>query len=490
MKKHLFEIAKHSAIYTVGNFLTRAMGILLIPLYTRYLTTSDYGIVSNVVAIINFFSILFIFGMDAVWGRFYFDFKDRSEEQKRFLGNIVLFLIIFGIGLIFLILLWGKSFFKLILPDLDFWPYILLGILTAYTGVFFRLKRMIFRVRQQSVQFGVLSFGRFLLSLILIIIGVVILKKGALGKVTGEFIAWSIFAIICIILIKKDIIFNFNWQAFKPALKYGISVLPHSFSGVLVNVFDRVIMTNYKGLGETGIYTIGFQVGSIMSLLVFSINLSWSPFFMKTMKAGVESGVKIVSRLTSYIVLIISFIGVALTYFSYEIIKIVATPSYYRAVDIVPIYVFSFVLYGMYFLFSVKIFYVKKAVKYLFLASVSAAIINLIFNLVLIPRLGMLGAAWARFISNLTLVLITFLISQKFLPIKYDYKFFTIVLSMTILSVLAYEFFIIPSELSVLSSIVFKMIVLISFLVFPFTINLLKYSELKKVIKDLLQRGK
>ena len=163
MKKYLLEIAKHSTIYTVSNFLTRAMGILLIPIYTRYLTTSDYGIVSNVVAIINFFSILFVFGMDAVWGRFYFDFKDRSQEQKIFLGNIFIFLIGYGLVWLLVLFIWGKHLFNLILPELDFWPYVVLGVLTAYFGVFFRIKRMIFRVRQQSWQFGLLSFGRFLL---------------------------------------------------------------------------------------------------------------------------------------------------------------------------------------------------------------------------------------------------------------------------------------------------------------------------------------
>lgn len=77
---------------------------------------------------------------------------------------------------------------------------------------------------------------------------------------------------------KKDVTLKLNLSKLKAALKYGVNVFPHSITGVLVSVFDRVLVTNFKGLSETGIYTIGFQVGSIMNLVVYSINLSWSPF--------------------------------------------------------------------------------------------------------------------------------------------------------------------------------------------------------------------
>ena len=490
MLKYLYEVAKHGSVYTIGNILTRAMGILLVPLYTHYLTTSDYGIVSNVVALVNFFSIIFLLGMDAVWGRFYFDYKDRSTEQKKLLGSIFTFLIFWGLAIIIIVLIYGKYIFNLILPNLKFWPYILIAIFLAFASVFFKIKRTIFRVRQQSVQFGLLSLVRFSLSLIFIIIGVAVLQKGALGKVVGEFTAWFLVAIICIILINKDLILGFNWRIFKPALQYGLSVIPHSFSGVLVNVFDRFIMTNVKGLGETGVYTIGFQVGSIMNLIVMSFNLSWSPFFMKTMKSEQVNGEKIISRLTSYLLLIIAFIGIVLVYFSSEIIKIIATPAYYNAMVIVPVFVFSFIINGAYFLFSVKIFYIKRAVKYIFLASFTASLVNLVFNLILIPKIGMIGAAWARLISNSVLVVITFILSQKFLYIKYDYKFFIIIFIMTLLGIGVYEIWLVSAQILWIYQVLIKFLILVFFLIFPFLVNVLKFSELKRLVQNMINGKK
>ncbi len=485
MRKYFLEIVKHSTIYTIGNFLTRAMGVLLIPLYTHYLTTSDYGIVSNVVAIINFFSVIFLFGMDAVWGRYYFDYEDGSTDQKIFLGNIFIFLVLLGLSILFVVTVWGEPFFNYVLPDLKFWPYVLLGVYTAFLGVFFRLKKMIFRVRQQSLQFGFLSLGRFLVTLILIIVAVVGLRLGALGKVSAEFLAWLIFAFICIFFIRKDILLKIDFSKLKHALKYAISIFPHSLTGILVNVFDRVFMTNFKGLSATGIYTIGFQVGSIMNLIVYSINLSWSPFFMKIAKEKGEDAKPIISRLSSYYILFICFLGLGITLFSQEIIVLTTTKEYYAAATIVPIYVFAFVINGFYFLHAVKIFYVKKATKFIALASITAAAVNLFLNIQLIPSLGMIGAAWARFISTIVLFIITFIISQRFYYIKYDYKLIVSVIGMTAVIILIFEMIGKYTTVSIFYFIIIKMALLAGYISIPFLLNFIKISELRSLLKNL-----
>ena len=284
MKQYIKEISKHSIIYTISNFLTKATGLILIPVYTHFLTTSDYGIVSNVLAIINFLSVVYIFGMNAVWGRYFFDFADKSTEQKKFFGSTFFPLILGGLILNILLSFFGEGLFQTLIPDLDFSPFVLLAIWTAFFAVVFNLKLTLFRVRQQSLQFGIISFGRFLLTVMATIYAVAILRYGAFGKVFAQFAVWGLFFLIVIYLLKKDLSFSLQSPKLKSALKYALGVLPHSLSGSVMNIIDRVILTNIKGLAATGIYTVGFQFGSIMQLIVFSFNLSWTPFFMKTAK--------------------------------------------------------------------------------------------------------------------------------------------------------------------------------------------------------------
>ena len=169
MKKYIIEIGKHGFIYTVANLITKAAGVILIPIYTIYLDTAEYGIVANVLAIINLFTIFYTFGMEAAWSRFFFDYKDRSADQKILLANVLGFLFIFGFSVSLSLTIFGEGIFRSIIPELDFSPYIILGIWTAFFGIFFNIKLSIYRVRQQSLYFGLFTFGRFILMITLTI---------------------------------------------------------------------------------------------------------------------------------------------------------------------------------------------------------------------------------------------------------------------------------------------------------------------------------
>lgn len=478
MIKHIKEISKHSAIYTISNFLTRATGIILIPIYTRYLSTSDYGIISNVTALVNLFTVFLTFGLRASWSRFFFDYKDRSSEQKSFFGTLFTFLFISGFIITLLLSLFGKGLFHTIIPGLDFYPFIIIALWAAFTRVFFRLKIDLFRVRKQSIQFGIFSFGRFLVTVTLTIIAIVYLGYGAIGKVGSEFFSWALFCIISVYLLWKDIKFEFNWKKLKSALRYGLPALLHSLSGVVIGLADRVFLTNLRGLSAVGIYTIGFQFGSIMNLITYSIHLSWSPFFMKLAKEKGDEAKVIFAKLTTYYAIVIFFLGIVISLFSEEFVLLFTTKHYYDAAYIVPIFVFSYVFNGFYFILSTKVFYVKRAMKYLPLATISSAGINIILNYFMIDAYGMHGAAWARFISSLLTVVITYWISQIFYPINYEYKRI-LVLTLITGSLIAVYFFVQYFYiLSLWCSILLKIFIIIVYFLLLFLTHFFKPAEI------------
>lgn len=422
MRQYLKEIGIHSAIYSVSTVLTRAAGIILIPIYTRFLTTSDYGIISNVTSLINVFIILLPLGLNPALSRFFFDFEDKSEQQKSLFGTLFISLFISGLLINLFISFFGEDFFQIILPGLDFEPFILLAIWTAFTGTVFQFKINLLRVRKQSIQYGLFTFGRFLITIILTVVAIVHLGYGAIGKVASEFISWSIFFVIAIYSLWRDIRLEINWQMLKKALQYGLPTLPHSLSGVIISLVDKIFLTNLRGLGTVGVYTIGFQFGSVLHLILYSINLSWVPFFMNLAKEKGDEAKGIFARLTTYYVIVVYFLGLMISFFSKEIVQLFTTRSYYDSAYIVPIFVFSFVLTGFYYIISAKILYVKRAVKYLPLATLSSAALNVVLAYLLIDAYGMQGAAWARLISSILTFIIAFWISQIFYPIKYEYR--------------------------------------------------------------------
>ncbi|MDZ7778280.1 MAG: oligosaccharide flippase family protein [Bacteroidales bacterium] len=124
MRQYIKEIGAHSSIYAVSNILTKAIGVLLIPIYTRFLTTEDYGIISIITPLINAVAIFYSFGLRQAYGRFHFDQEDKSKEQKQLLGTVLLFIITIGLTGNIIIILLGESFFENVFPEIDFYPFV------------------------------------------------------------------------------------------------------------------------------------------------------------------------------------------------------------------------------------------------------------------------------------------------------------------------------------------------------------------------------
>ena len=305
---------------------------------------------------------------------------------------------------------------------------------------------------------------------------------GAIGKVGAEFIIWFLFFLVAIILLKKDILIKYDGNKLKNLLKYAAGVLPHSLSATLINVVDRLIITNVMGLSDAGIYTVGAQFGSIMYILTHSINLSWSPFFMKTATELGDEAKRIFSRLTTYYTLVIYFIGLAIIFFSPEAITLITTSRYYDAMIVVPIYITTYVITGLYFMMSVKIFYIKHAVKFLSIATFSSAAVNIGLNILLIPEFGIAGAAWARFFSSLALLVITFVISQKYYYIKYEYSRLITLTAIAVILLYIYQFILNILELNLLELIFSKLILLFLYFILVYLFKFFNLKELKSLL--------
>lgn len=487
MRQYLKEIGKHSTIYTISNILTKAIGIILIPIYTRFLTVEDYGIISIVAPIVNAFLIIYTFGMRATYGRFFFDHKDRSREQKKTLGTIIIFVLALGLLGNLLFTFFGESFFNHVFPGVDFYPYILLGIWTGFFLLTFDMKLNIFRLRQQSVQYGGYSIIKFASIVILTIFMVVSLKMGAMGKILSEFIICAAFFVLSFILLIKDIIFAFDVKKFRELLKYALPVLPHNLAGVVIALTAKYFLNINDGIEAAGIYNIAFLIGSIMNIVVTSINLTWNPFFMKTAQSKEEGEAKkIFAQLTSYYAMVVIFVGMAIAFFAEEAITILTIPAYYSASAIAPILVFAYVIQGGYYILIAQVFYVKKATWYLPVISVSAALTNIIFNAILVPRFGLAGSAWSFFVTTLFMIIVTYIISQRVYHITYEYKRILSILLISVISVIGY-LFIIDREPAMLLAIVLKCSILILYLVSFFVFKIIRRQEIEN-LKDIYRK--
>jgi O-antigen/teichoic acid export membrane protein len=422
MRQHIKSIGKESTIYSISNILTRAIGFLLIPLYTRYLTPDQYGIISIVTSLISFVSIFYNFGMSSTWSRFFFDFEDHSREQKVFLGNIILFIITVGLAFSALFSLFGKNIFEYFAPGINFYPFIILAIWSSFFLNFFNIQLEIYRIRQQSFKYAGYSLIKFIGTVLLTVIAIAVYKFGAIGKVFSEFVVIVLTAVFALVMLASDMQINFNPKLLKKAIFFAFPLFLHQLSSLTYLVADKFFLVNHNGLSDTGVYNIGFQFGSIMSLIVSSIQLSWYTFFMNTAKKDPKEVRPVFSRLTTYYIIATLFIGLGIVFYADEVILLFTSKNYYSAVNLIPVFVFGFFFQGLYYIEVTKLYYNKKFVKYLPVISFISAVANILLNYLLVPIYGTMGAAFASFFTMIVLYITTLVFSQRAYYTHYELR--------------------------------------------------------------------
>jgi O-antigen/teichoic acid export membrane protein len=490
MRHYIKSIGKESTIYSLSNILTRAIGFLLIPLYTKFLTPDQYGIISVVTSLISFISIFYNFGMSSTWSRFFFDFKDHSHEQKTFLGNIILFIITVGIISSVIFSFFGKNIFEYFAPGIDFYPYILLAIWSSFFLNFFNIQLEIYRIRQKSFKYAGYSLAKFIGTVALTVIAIAVYKFGALGKVMSEFVVIILTAVFALMMLARDMQINFNPKLLKKAIFFAFPLFLHQLSSLTYLVADKFFLVNHNGLSDTGIYNISFQFGSIMSLIVSSIQLSWYTFFMNATKKDPNEVRPVFSRLTTYYIIATLLIGMSIVFYADEVIRIFTTKEYYGAVSLIPVFVFGFFFQGLYYIEVTKLYYNKKFVKYLPLISFISAIANILLNYFLVPIYGTQGAAFASLFTMVVLYIATLVFSQKAYRTHYELK--RIGLLVIVVIVLTSSKFIIQSlDYNFYLLTLFKTLILVLFplyILFGKFLSNSEYANLKDVVGKTITR--
>jgi O-antigen/teichoic acid export membrane protein len=184
-----------------------------------------------------------------------------------------------------------------------------------------------------------------------------------------------------------------------------------------MNFVDRLLLESRVPLAELGLYTLGYQLGVAMLVLVSSINMAWSPYYynLMTRQANAE---RVVRQVSSLYVAVIGGICLVVALFSREIVQLLAPPTYLSAARYAPLILFSYLLEGYYYFVVMPLFFYKKT-SWIPLITFSAALVNIVLNLWWIPRWGALGSAWATFVAFLVALLIAYVLGRRWQQINY-----------------------------------------------------------------------
>ncbi len=417
------KFVKNSGIYTVVTFLQKGLAFILLPLYTSYLTPADYGVMNIVTSISALLSLLFLLGLNSAAARFYYNDTTNTPYIKRLWGAVALCVIINSIIIGTVFIVFHEYILDPLVGKVQFFPFLLLGCLTTIVSPLYMLYQTYLQTRQESLHYGLNTLCNFLINVGLIILFVVVLEKGVVGVLLAHLITAIIFFIYVTIFFLPKIQLNLDKEIIKPAYKYSLPLVPHLLAGWSTGLIDRLLINGLRNESETGLYSVSKQFGDVILTIANSFNMAFSPWLYESYNNKQFSDIRNAGMLA---ILVYTFLALGLSLFAPEILRIMVSSDFRGVWNIISIIAFAMVFNGLYFLF-VDVLFINKT-NYVFIVSVSALVINIVLNLLLIPKMGIIGSAIACYVSygvKSIIALILYKKSNK--EIKYNWPLMYII---------------------------------------------------------------
>ena len=414
------KLFKNSGIYAFVQILQKAVGFILLPIYTKLLTPAEKGITDVVLPLVTFYAVFYTLSLNSAIVRYYVDYKEDENKLKQFWGSCITFILVNSLVLTTIIIIFKKVLIMPFAKGIDFYPYILLGLVSITLNPVFVVYQSTLQAREQSAEYGKNNFAYFLVNVSLNILFVVGFKIGAVGILLSLAITDAIFFIYTIFKFLKKLQLGIKLKYLKQGLRYSVPLLPHTLSGWAVTMIDKIFLNGMIDSAATAIYSTASQFGNIINVLTASVNQAYVPWFFNKMKEK-EKNEKEIVKIAEVMVVAYSYLAMGLSLFAPEIIMIMTAKSYHESWKCIPFICFAFVFGGLYYFFVNPLFYNKKGVKFIALGTFSGAFLNMLFNYLLIPKYQGVGAAIASLASNFVICILIYVICQKIEKVKFNF---------------------------------------------------------------------
>ena len=404
MAKSAFNhLVKNSLIYGVGQALSRFIGFLLLPVFTAYLSPADYGILA-ILGVMNLVATaLFSLGFGAATGLCYFEgCHPLRKAQTIWTSLFILAACVLALGA--MAILFPQNISGMLFKTPAHVRLVTLSLLSAGT-VILNLQLLLYLMfEKRALLYAAISLVITILTLGMSVLAVVVLGRGVAGMVESILIANSIGLAMLAVPAVRGLPFCLSGTVARDLLRFGVPLIPSSFFLFVLQQGNQYLLERFRGLGEVGIYVIGFNFGLVMNLLATAFSSAWYPHFMSYMDRPSEAR-DILSRVVTFYILGAGMISLLFYAAARPVVLVMTQPPFHEAYRMIGPAATAFSLGGLFMVLLPPLYYTQD-VKYLSAIQGAAAALAVIFNLVLIPTLGMVGAAAALVLGNLSLVVI------------------------------------------------------------------------------------
>lgn len=423
MFDQLKRLGTDTAIYGVSTIVGRFLTFLLTPLYANILAPWELGVVATLYAYIAFLNVVYGYGMESAYFRYASSLEMGSRNENfltPWLSHCITSLVFSGI-----IILGADSVAGLIGLSAEEHR---LTIMYAGCILFLDAVAIVpfaaLRLERKAIRFAVIKLINIVSNVVCNLIALLILDLGVEGIFLSGVVSSGLTLIMLLPTIRRHLPARVLPPLYRALLKFGLPYVPAGIATMMIQVVDRPILEALTDKATVGIYQANYRLGIFMMLVVSMVDFAWRPFFMT--QAREPNAKAMFARVLTYVVLLMAGVFLVVTFFLEEIVK---TPvlfgrsllpePYWPGLSIVPIVLLAYMCLGVSNIMVAGI-YIQKKTTYLPPIAFLGAGVNVGANFLLIPAMGIMGAALATLLSYASMAVAVYVASRHVFPIQYE----------------------------------------------------------------------
>lgn len=398
-----------------SNIALKAIQFFLLPLYTEYLSPAELGISDTITSFTSFLFPLLVMAFDSAFSAFFYE-EDGKEYTNQVFNTVFFFLLIQGI--IPIIMTFGSGIISRVLfGTSDYSVGIILALLSVSTNLWYLSFALLTRMENRMRTFALINVFSSTTMILLNILFVSILKWGYMALLASSCIVNGLQIVLYLMTCKVTINRNYiNKPLLKKMFKYAVPLIPMTVSTWILNMSDRYMLLYFSGEAEVGIYGIGSRFITVLSVVISGISTAYTSFAFKSHRD--EDAKEMFSDVVNILFVFLAGICTTVALFGKEIIYIMTSSEYHSSYLLLPSMMFSQLAYALYTFTGYGIAFQKKP-QYYFYSVTSGALLNVILNVFLLPKMGAVGAALTTLIGTVLMLGISYYYSNKLYPCNY-----------------------------------------------------------------------
>ena len=418
MTSYLKRLVNSLAAYQVADVVSKFMAVLLLPVYTRYISPAGYGVVELLGNGVIFISILVRFGIIESFLRFYFTDEDRERRDALVRRSFLFLLVTTTIASIVLAALAGPLS-KIVLGHRDV-SIFRVAVLGLWTFTNLELAYAVLRVDERLRTYAIASVTNVVFTIIASVVLVVALGKGPEGLLLGNYGVSTLVLLALWWTMRERLLPRPGKGERLPVLmRFGLPTVPAEISVYALSIIDRYYIYHDRSPRLAGLYSIAVKLAGAVAFIVRAFQYAWPPLAY-SVDSDVEAA-RLYGLVTTYYVIVSGWVVAGLALLGRWILRLLTAPSYFEAYRALPWVALGWAMYGLWVVFLVIAGRAKVTTRN-FPASLAGLVANVILLVLLVPTFGIAGAGIALCGAYVVMLTVMHLLTRHAFAVQFEWR--------------------------------------------------------------------